>query len=607
MRRVRLASTSEEKKRPSVDQATQWAIDVVDGKLVSGKLAIAACRRHLQDLENGHLRGLHYDRDRVEHAVNFFPEVLSVTAGAMEGEPFHLLPWHTFVVSNLFGWRNENGRMRFRRGWLETGKGQAKSPLMAAIGIYMMGFYGIARSEVYAIGQDKDTANVLFQDAVAMCRAKVPSEGESLEDMGKVVIRGQLKNAHKIEHPGTNSSFEALANSSSVSGPRPSAVLADEIHEFKGTAALETWSRAIAKMPGDSILLMGTNTPTISQITGSNYSTFYQKVAKGEIKDDSAFSYIARVDPSDYETVFDNEECWSKALPALDVTFPRENIRAEVETARILASTAMSVKRLYFGIPTGAIEFWIDEEAWASVQKPVNPDDMRGLPCWLSLDLSQKNDLTALTAVWTDADGHMYTYTWYWTTKNGLEDREKYDGAPYSEWIANDYLTGIDAPTIDKTFVAAQVAELLEVHDVKGMVFDPAGVHDFIKACDEHGVATWLWEGKKGPKGRGLMIIRHGQGLRAAFEDKQLVMPRSVERFEDAILKKMVTVDDSPVTYSCAANACLIEDGFKNRAFDKKKSRGRIDGLVTNAMAVGAATSEYANVKRKPIGEIIVI
>jgi phage terminase large subunit-like protein len=43
------------------------------------------------------------------------------------------------------------------------------------------------------------------------------------------------------------------------------------------------------------------------------------------------------------------------------------------------------------------------------------------------------------------------------------------------------------------------------------------------------------------------------------------------------------------VTYSCAANAAMDEDGMKNRAFDKKRSRGRIDGLVTIAMGVGAA------------------
>jgi phage terminase large subunit-like protein len=36
----------------------------------------------------------------------------------------------------------------------------------------------------------------------------------------------------------------------------------------------------------------------------------------------------------------------------------------------------------------------------------------------------------------------------------------------------------------------------------------------------------------------------------------------------------------------------VVSDGQENRAFDKKKSRGRIDGMVTIAMAVGAADNE---------------
>ncbi|MFX7629024.1 terminase TerL endonuclease subunit, partial [Acinetobacter baumannii] len=81
----------------------------------------------------------------------------------------------------------------------------------------------------------------------------------------------------------------------------------------------------------------------------------------------------------------------------------------------------------------------------------------------------------------------------------------------------------------------------------------------------------------------------HAQGTRVVFEDRQLCMPRSVERLEDSILDKTITVDSSPVTYMCAGNAQLISDGQKNRAFDKKASRGRIDGLVTLAMATGGA------------------
>jgi phage terminase large subunit-like protein len=67
-------------------------------------------------------------------------------------------------------------------------------------------------------------------------------------------------------------------------------------------------------------------------------------------------------------------------------------------------------------------------------------------------------------------------------------------------------------------------------------------------------------------------------------------MPRSIERLEDAILNGKITIDSSPVTLSCAANAQIDSDGMNNRCFDKKRSRGRIDGIVTLAMAVGAAT-----------------
>lgn len=576
----------------AADPTTQWALDVVSGRILSGEFAKFAAARHLKDLETGAERGLWFDTESAARALRFFPATLTVTAGAKEGDPFVPLPWHRFVIGSLFGWKETSGRLRFNRAWLETGKGQAKSPLMAAIGLYMMGWHGVRRSEVYAIGQDRATANVLFKDAVAMCRANLPDtpedETDSLVSRGEVLIRGEGDNAWKIEHPDTGSKFQALANGEAISGPRPTLVTADEIHEFKFATSIETWQRAIAKMPGDAMMLLGTNTPATTQIVGTSYSEFFQKVLKGEVRDDKAFAFIARVDKADRESIFDTPENWIKALPALGLTFPVENIQGEVNTARVLLSTAMSVKRLYFGIPTGAVDFWIAEEAWAAVQGEVNPDDFKGCPCWASLDLSQKNDLTALTVVWLK-DGKLYAKTWYWTTKSGLEDRERADGAPYSEWAEAGVLKAVPGAVIDKTFVAQQLAEIAAEHDLQSLAFDPAGIADFIAACDEIGFPVWRYGGPDKPEGSGLKLIAHAQGTRVMFEDRQLCMPRSVERLEDAILTRAITVDTSPVTYMCAANAALISDGQKNRAFDKKRSRGRIDGLVTLAMAAGAA------------------
>jgi phage terminase large subunit-like protein len=576
---------------------TRWAKQAVEGKFVAGELVRYAAERHLRDLVDGPARGLYWDPAAAARVLRFFPAMLLITAGAKAGKPFDPLPWHLFSGGSLFGWKTASGRLRFRTAWLETAKGQAKSPFMAAIGLYMMGWHGIPRSEVYSIGWDKRTANVLFTDAVSMCRAQIPDqeEGETLESSGEVLIRGVLGNAWKIEFPATNSFFQALANTDTISGPRPSCVGADEIHEFKDRKPLDTWAEAVAKEPGDALLLMGTNTPASTQIVGTDLSERFQKIVKGDFNDDEAFAYIARVDKADHETVFDDETCWKKSMPALGITFPIENIRGRVNSARIELSTEMSVKRLYFGIPIGVVGFWMEEEAWAAVQAPVVPAEHKGEKCWLSLDLSKKNDLTALSAGWEGKKGsadHLFVKTWYWTVQDGLAFRAKRDGAKYVEWAADPAVdfTPVPGKTIDKTFAAMEVAKICAEHEVQFLAYDVAGIADFIAACEQIGLAVWLYEGPDKPEGQGLKLVRHGQGKRRMFEERQLTMPTSIEWLEDRVLNDTITIDDSPVTYMCAGNAIIDSDGQDNRCFDKARSRGRIDGLVTVAMVTGAAS-----------------
>ncbi|MEW9808589.1 terminase large subunit [Mesorhizobium sp. ZMM04-5] len=540
-----------------------------------------------------------FNVDKAKRHCGFFPAVLTVTEGVAEGQPFNLLPWHGFVVASLFGWQRSDGLRRFRMAWMETGKGQAKSPLMAGIGLDMMGFAGKERSEVYAIAGDKDQANVLFKDAVAMCRANLPDrdedEFESLESRGDVVIRGTGDHAWKIEHPDTSSKFMSMASVDSISGPRPYAVLADEIHEFKTAYALQIWKAAIDKMSGDPLMLLGTNTPAINQIVGTEYSELFQKVVTGQAEDDTLFGFIARVDEKDRETVFDNEAVWAKALPALDVTYPIDNVRKRVNTARLMLSEALSTKRLYFGIPVGTEGFWTTQEAWESCQGAVDANEMLGSPCWLGLDLSKKNDLTALSACWRK-DLKLHVKTWYFTTKAGIHDRSRDDNVPYDKWADDPAvpLTAVPGATIDYAFVGARVKELVDAgHDIRFLTFDPAKIDDFIDACAEIDLPVWKFDGPDEPKGEGLMLVSHGQGTRIVFKERALCMPKSIEKLEDAILDGDIVIDASPVTTMCASNACIVSDPMNNRAFDKKRSRGRIDGMISVTEAVGAAHNEF--------------
>lgn len=570
------------------DDATQYARAVVKGEVIAGEFVRLACERHLRDLKEGKKRDLKWDVKRAQRAIEFFPLAFSITEGAKEGKPFELLPWHKFVVGSLYGWRDINDLARFRFAWLETGKGQAKSPLMAALGLYEILGQGRSRAEVYCIGETRDTANVMFRDAVAMCRAPIPErDEESFESNQLVKIRGFGDNAWKIEHLKSGSMFRPIANSDSISGPKPSLVLGDEIHEMKTNKGISIWRAAIAKMSGDPRMILGTNTPSVDQQVGTEYSEFFQKVLRGEFTDDGAFAYIARVDKDD--DPFNDESCWPKALPALGITYPKENVRKEVETSKHMISTALTTKRLYFGIPVGTAGFWISEDAWQSTQGAVDEDECRGRRLHLSLDLSEKNDLTALSGCWEGES--LDVKTWYFTCENGLAERQVGDKINYRELEAAGLLTVTQSATIDYTYVADRVAKLCASHEVAQLVVDSAFIQDFIRACEEIGFPVWLYEGGESLEGVGLKIVRHAQGTKVVFEEKMLCMPISIRHLEDHILKGTVTIEESRLTTICASNTVIVADAQKNKAFDKKRSRGRIDGMVTIAMAVGSATA----------------
>jgi hypothetical protein len=98
---------------------------------------------------------------------------------------------------------------------------------MAGLGLYAMGWCGFERAQVYSIAANKQTANVLFKDATAMCRAPIPDydDGETPRGAWRRRHPRRGDNAHKIEHPATGSFFLPLAGGEQQSGPRPRMVL----------------------------------------------------------------------------------------------------------------------------------------------------------------------------------------------------------------------------------------------------------------------------------------------------------------------------------------------------------------------------------------------
>jgi phage terminase large subunit-like protein len=307
------------------DPATEWAKAVEAGKIVVGPHVRAACARHLRDLEQGSGRGLTWDRAAVRRVCRFFAEGLCLAGGQFEGQSFKLHPSQVFIVGSIFGWKRADGRRRFRRAYIEQGKGSGKSPLAAGIGMYCLVADNEQRAEVYAAASMKSQAMVLFRDAVAMWQ-----QSEDLRDRLTPSGGNPIWNLADLQ---TGSFFRPISSEEDHSGPRPSCALCDEVHEHRNANMIEMLERGF-KFRRQPLLIMITNSGMDRNSVCWEEHEHAVKVAAGEVEDDETFSFVCSLD--DEDNPLENPTCWVKANPLLNVTITEEYLAGVVRQAKQL-------------------------------------------------------------------------------------------------------------------------------------------------------------------------------------------------------------------------------------------------------------------------------
>lgn len=169
------------------------------------------------------------------------------------------------------------------------------------------------------------------------------------------------------------------------------------------------------------------------------------------------------------------------------------------------------------------------------------------------------------------------------------------DRIPYKVYVAKGELEVTQSAVVDYEFVAARIADLVARYDVASLTVDPSYWEKFRDACDKIGLAVWVYEGPEEPEGGGLKVVRHSQGTKVAFGERNLCMPHSITRLTDKVLTKEIVIQTNRLTQYCAANTVIKTDAIGNQMLDKSRQRGRMDGMIALAMATGA--SEGVKVK----------
>lgn len=585
------------------DRATGYALNVAEGKIVAGPFVRAACERHLRDLADGHLRGLRWDIGSAQRVVAFFHDVLTVEIedkdafGAVETRSikFQLQPWQAFIECSLFGWRNVAGFRRFRRAFIEIGKGNGKSPLAAGTGHYMLSGKGVRkkRGEIYSAATDRDQAEILFRDAVSMWERSPALRRRLIQSGDKKVT--QLANIDPITRRPDGFFRPISSDKKGKSGIRPYCALVDEVHEHPDNSVIETL-RAGTKGNQEALIFEITNSGFDKKTVCGQEHDYAVKVVLGEIANDAFFTYVCALDEGDEP--FEDETCWLKANPNLNVSIFPQFVREQVQEARGLPSKEGLVRRLHFCQWTESMATAIPRATWEACEGEVDPDALTqaGYPCFGGLDLSRTRDLTAFTLTWVlDATKDQWKFaskTWFWTPKDTLKERTKRDQAPYDVWVDQGFMEAVPGIRIKYSWIADALMKLCARHEPVQIGGDQYGLEQLLEALEDIGASLPVIVHPQGFQRRVIGERDDGETADSGADEIVLWMPDSINKFEAALLEKRIIIDVNPVMRSCASSVVYAQNRTGHRMFDKEKATRRIDGMVSSAMSIGVATAK---------------
>lgn len=481
------------------------------------------------------------------YVAKFIEDFCIIPEGRAVGSKMELMDWQRSFIEQVFD--NPHGT---RRAILSVGRKNSKSTLIAALLLcYIAGPLHVPNSQVFSAALSREQASLIFGLMTKMVRMHP-------ELSSHVVVRDSAKELYCTL---TGVKFRALsADASTAMGLSPVCFCLDEAGQIRGPeyplyTALHT-AQGAHKHPIEFII------STQAATDADFLSLMIDDARSGADPQTVCQVYEA---PADCDLL--DRAAWKAANPALGVVITEDYIRTLANEASRLPSRSNEFRNLILNQRVAAQDHFLTPSVWKLNEGAPDLEAFDDLPVYGGLDLSGRNDLTALVLVAPDPKGIYHVLPHFWAPEGGLRDRAERDRAPYDVWRDQGLLTATPGQTVDYDWVAARLGEIKARCDLRLVKYDRWRIDDLKRDLGKAGVD--------------IPLEPHGQG----FKD----MSPALEALEGLALNGRLRHGGNPILTWCAANCVVVADPAGNRKLDKSKATGRIDGMVALAMAVSAA------------------
>ncbi len=486
-------------------------------------------------------------RTRGQKVCDFIETYCLTPEGEHIGKPLKLEPFQRKFIFEIY-----DNPVGTHTAYLSIARKNGKTGLIAAILLaHLAGSEAVQNSQIISGAQSKDQAAVVFDLARKMVemspaltkRVRVQPSGKRLIGLSKNVLYRALAAEGKTAH-----------------GLSPILAILDEVGQVTGPT--DPFISAITTAQGayqnPLLIAISTQSPTDADM----FSIWID--AQKNAPDPRVVSHVYEA-PADCE--MDDKKAWAAANPAMGKFRSINDIEKQAHQAMEMPANEPEFRNLILNQRVEASSPFVSASVWKENGGQALP--IEGQRVWGGLDLSSVHDLTALVLVSQEGDVHSE----FWLPLEGLAAKSRKDHVPYDLWAKQGFLNTTPGRAIEYEFIAEFMRGLFDRCDVQAIAFD--------RALFGH-LRPWLVKANFSDEEME-RFLPYGQGT--------LSMTPALRELEAKLLGKKLKHSNHPILEMCARNAVITGDSGA-RKFDKKKQHGRIDGMVSLAMAVAVMPNE---------------
>ena len=449
-----------------------------------------------------------------------------------------------------------DGTRRYRRCDVWIARKNGKSTLGAGVGNYLLFADGEPGAEIYGVANDKSQAMVVFKEAANMVKVS-----PDLKEMSTTYSRSILV-------PETLASYQVLSSEAkNKDGLNIHGLLWDELHECRDPDLWEKLTTASGTRRQPLIFIMSTAGFDRTTIGYREYETD-RKILDGTVRKDDRLVVIYEAAKKDD---WKSPATWEKCNPSLGKALKLRELQSAFEDAQLEPAKEGTFKRYHLNVWTSNQTTWMDMDRWDECGAPVDAESLRGQKCWIGVDLSKRDDLTAIVAVFKIGEPGREIFPvlpMFFAPEDNVEKREKRDSVPYREYARQGVLRLTPGNVVDYDYIHRQICEWAKIFQVIEVPYDPYNAWQLAKKLEDAEINAF------------------------EFPQKAAHMSTPTKELRNLVLDRRIAHGGNPLLRWNADNAVVITDHQENQKITKKNSTKRVDGIVATIMGLGRAMLE---------------